>query len=144
MAGLSLVLETQNVRLNKGPQIISKATVFKAASASSPPPSPSPCIGGFLDSCFLCKKRLPLGKDIYMYRCKQIFMDEESLQRENCSFAAMKPVSSSSSASTTSHPPSTETVKEQRECERSERAAEKSVREGRQRECVKAEDTTEE
>ncbi|KAK1293871.1 hypothetical protein QJS10_CPA16g01556 [Acorus calamus] len=114
MAGLSLVLETQNVRLNKGPQIISKATVFKASSASSPPPSPSPCIGGFLDSCFLCKKRLPPGKDVYMYRgdrgfcsvecrCKQIFMDEENLQRENCSFAAMKPVSSSSSASTTSH-----------------------------------------
>ncbi|CAI8590117.1 unnamed protein product [Vicia faba] len=69
----------------------------------------------FLELCFLCRKRLLPGKDIYMYkgdkafcsvecRCKQIFMDEEetesnNIQNENCYFAA---ISSSSSSSSTS------------------------------------------
>ncbi|XP_050870301.1 FCS-Like Zinc finger 15 isoform X2 [Lathyrus oleraceus] len=67
----------------------------------------------FLELCFLCRKRLLPGKDIYMYkgdrafcsvecRCKQIFMDEEesnNIQSENYYFAAISSSSSSSSSS---------------------------------------------
>nr|CAD1817074.1 unnamed protein product [Ananas comosus var. bracteatus] len=55
----------------------------------------------FLEHCFLCNKKLSHGQDIYMYRgdrafcsvecrCRQIYMDEESVRREKkCSaFAA--------------------------------------------------------
>ncbi|GMN62384.1 hypothetical protein TIFTF001_031469 [Ficus carica] len=68
----------------------------------------------FLDQCFLCHQKLLPGKDIYMYkgdrafcsvecRCRQIFMDEEeSILKDNCSLAAIKPTSSSSSSSSSS------------------------------------------
>ncbi|KAJ8467170.1 hypothetical protein OPV22_029722 [Ensete ventricosum] len=53
----------------------------------------------FLEDCYLCRRRLQHGKDIYMYRgdrafcseeCRrrQIFMDEESGKRDNCPLAA--------------------------------------------------------
>ncbi|XP_010259499.1 PREDICTED: diacylglycerol kinase delta [Nelumbo nucifera] len=80
----------------------SSSSSLALCSSSSPLPEIS-----FLDECFLCKQRLLPGKDIYMYKgdrafcsveCRytQIFMDEESVKRENCSFAAMRPTSSSS------------------------------------------------
>ncbi|EXC03951.1 hypothetical protein L484_007208 [Morus notabilis] len=68
----------------------------------------------FLEQCFLCHQKLLPGKDIYMYRgdrafcsvecrCRQIFMDdEESILKDNCSLAAIKPSSSSSSSSSSS------------------------------------------
>ncbi|KAE8683501.1 MATE efflux family protein 5-like [Hibiscus syriacus] len=85
MVGLSVVLENQNssnIISKKSPQLISKTTMFSS--------SPSSCssLPSFLERCFLCKKKLLPGKDIYMYkgdrgfcsvecRCRQIFMDEE-------------------------------------------------------------------
>ncbi|XP_075653576.1 FCS-Like Zinc finger 15 [Castanea sativa] len=99
------------------PQVISKTTMLlnnnnnklsplQAHHSSSYFPTPT-----FLDQCFLCNQKLLPGKDIYMYkgdrafcsvecRCRQIFMDEEeSLHKDHCSLAAMKPTSSSSSSS---------------------------------------------
>ncbi|MBA0685121.1 hypothetical protein Goari_026660 [Gossypium aridum] len=115
MVGLSVVLENQRINDNdmiineKSPQVINKATMF-CSSSSSPLPA-------FLEQCFLCKRRLLPGKDIYMYkgdegfcsvecRCKQIFMDEEeSLKKDNyCSLdAIVKPSSTSSSSSAARH-----------------------------------------
>ncbi|XXG79216.1 hypothetical protein AAC387_Pa09g0334 [Persea americana] len=97
MVGLSVVLESQKT-LTKPPQIISKITMLKPSSPStsttlhSSTPLPATT---FLDACFLCKKRLSPGKEIYMYRgdrafcsvecrCRQIFMDEESVMKGNC------------------------------------------------------------
>ncbi|KAK4586656.1 hypothetical protein RGQ29_023707 [Quercus rubra] len=99
------------------PQVINKTTMMlnnnnnklsplQAHHSSSYFPTPT-----FLDQCFLCNQKLLPGKDIYMYkgdrafcsvecRCRQIFMDEEeSLHKDHCSLAAMKPTSSSSSSS---------------------------------------------
>ncbi|MBA0858309.1 hypothetical protein Goshw_024128 [Gossypium schwendimanii] len=115
MVGLSVVLENQWINDNdmiineKSPQVINKATMF-CSSSSSPLPA-------FLGQCFLCKRRLLPGKDIYMYkgdkgfcsvecRCKQIFMDEEeSLKKDKyCSLdAIVKPSSTSSSSSAARH-----------------------------------------
>ncbi|KAB2067792.1 hypothetical protein F383_05916 [Gossypium arboreum] len=112
MVGLSVVLENQRINDNdiiineKSPQVINKATMF-CSSSSSPLPA-------FLEQCFLCKRRLLPGKDIYMYkgdkgfcsvecRCKQIFMDEEeSLKKDSCSLDAIVKPSSTSVASTSS------------------------------------------
>ncbi|XP_043711711.1 FCS-Like Zinc finger 15 [Telopea speciosissima] len=109
MVGLSILLEAQK---NTGQgSVINKVTMIKTSppltnslSATSTPsslysPSPLPAIT-FLDSCFLCKQRLLPGQDIYMYkgdrafcsvecRCRQIFIDEESIQRKNCSLTAI-------------------------------------------------------
>ncbi|XWS39014.1 hypothetical protein CRYUN_Cryun18bG0013700 [Craigia yunnanensis] len=72
-------------------------------------------VPAFLEQCFLCKQKLLPGKDIYMYkgdrafcsvecRCRQIVMDEEeTLMKENCSLAAMKPSTSSSPSSASPH-----------------------------------------
>eukprot|EP00268_Persea_americana_P012808 TRINITY_DN15490_c0_g1_i1.p1 TRINITY_DN15490_c0_g1~~TRINITY_DN15490_c0_g1_i1.p1 ORF type:complete len:119 (+),score=22.71 TRINITY_DN15490_c0_g1_i1:184-540(+) len=99
MVGLSVVLEAQKTLNKRNPQIISKITMLRLSSPTSTAPStPLPAIT-FLDACFLCKKRLSPGRDIYMYRgdrafctvecrCKQIFMDEESVMKDNCSVAA--------------------------------------------------------
>ncbi|XP_008810213.1 FCS-Like Zinc finger 5-like isoform X2 [Phoenix dactylifera] len=101
MAGLSVLLEAQK-NLPRNTQILSKTSILRNFSLSSipppiPPPSPSSFpTSPFLEFCYLCRKRLEEGKDIYMYRafcsvecrCKQIFMDEESGRRDNCSLAA--------------------------------------------------------
>ncbi|XP_028751694.1 FCS-Like Zinc finger 15-like [Neltuma alba] len=122
MVGLSVVLEAQKVSVlsdKKKTQVINKATIMlvnnKPSSSTVSPPSYSHHQAlPFLDQCFLCRKRLLPGKDIYMYkgdrgfcsvecRCKQIFMDEEeSIQREVCSLAAMKSPTSSASPSSSS------------------------------------------
>ncbi|XP_041001059.1 FCS-Like Zinc finger 15-like isoform X1 [Juglans microcarpa x Juglans regia] len=122
MVGLSVVLEAQNGGVSKKTtQVINKTAMLLINKSSSPsdlsssscknlhsliPPGPT-----FLDQCFLCYEKLLPGKDIYMYkgdrafcsvecRCRQIFMDEEeSLSKNHCSLAAMKPTSSSSSSS---------------------------------------------
>ncbi|XP_077219227.1 DUF581 family protein, putative (DUF581) [Tasmannia lanceolata] len=96
MVGLSILLEAQK-NLNQNPQIISKITMLRPLPSNSSPPLRAI---SFLDACFLCKKRLSPGKDIYMYRgdrafcsvdcrCRQIFMDEENVSREKkCSVSA--------------------------------------------------------
>ncbi|CAL0334740.1 unnamed protein product [Lupinus luteus] len=110
MVGLSIVLEAQKVSSSssskKIPQVINKTMILSNKTKYYPFQEPT-----FLDLCFLCRKRLLPGKDIYMYkgdmafcsvecRCQQIFMDEEgTIQKENCSFAAMRPKPSSSSSS---------------------------------------------
>ncbi|XVE82169.1 hypothetical protein DITRI_Ditri15bG0125200 [Diplodiscus trichospermus] len=128
MVGLSVVLENQKSGTNC---IISKTTMSINHSSSSSSKASSSCSGcfllssrsnsqlnnavpAFLEQCFLCKQKLLPGKDIYMYkgdsafcsvecRCRQIFMDEEeSLKKENCSLAAMKPSASSVSSSSSS------------------------------------------
>ncbi|KAG4929351.1 hypothetical protein AAZX31_17G027000 [Glycine max] len=119
MVGLSVVLEAQKSCINKKtPQVINKTTMLMLSSIhNKPSPQPSSLFQPptFLDQCFLCGKRLLPGKDIYMYkgdrafcsvdcRCKQIFSDEEeAIQKEKCSLAAMRPTSSSSSTSTARH-----------------------------------------
>uniref|UniRef100_A0A0E0CMR3 FLZ-type domain-containing protein n=1 Tax=Oryza meridionalis TaxID=40149 RepID=A0A0E0CMR3_9ORYZ len=93
MAGLSVLLETHKNDHHpsmRPPQIISKATLHshpKTMSSSSSPARAT--MSSFLQRCFLCRKELADGKDIYMYRgdrafcsvdcrCKQIFMDEDA------------------------------------------------------------------
>ncbi|KAK7264653.1 hypothetical protein RJT34_32262 [Clitoria ternatea] len=114
MVGLSVVLEAQKGCFNKKtPQVINKTTMMCSTinKPSLPPHQPSSSshhsLSTFLDQCFLCGKRLLPGKDIYMYkgdrafcsvdcRCKQIFTDEEeAIQKDKCSVAAMRPTSSS-------------------------------------------------
>ncbi|MED6108039.1 hypothetical protein PIB30_019816 [Stylosanthes scabra] len=128
MVGLSVVLES-----HKGSGVINKTTMMMLSNTSKfPSPSSSVSLNNinnndnnnnnnshstiflnptFLELCFLCRKKLLPGKDIYMYkgdkafcsvecRSKQIFMDEEeAIQRENCSMAAISSSSSSSSSS---------------------------------------------
>ncbi|KAJ0092403.1 hypothetical protein Patl1_25022 [Pistacia atlantica] len=111
MVGLSIILENQKTGSSskKSPQVINKATmnINNKLSTSSQSTFQVPT---FLQRCFLCQQPLLPGKDIYMYkgesafcsvecRCRQIFMDEEdSIKKENCSLAAMKPTSSSSAS----------------------------------------------
>ncbi|KDP27820.1 hypothetical protein JCGZ_18900 [Jatropha curcas] len=124
MVGLSIVLEAQKGGVNmKTPQVINKANMVinKPSSSSSSSSSTSfsansSCfpVPTFLEHCFLCGQKLLPGKDIYMYkgdtgfcsvecRDRQIFMDEEeTLRKENCSLAAMKPTATSSSPSSSS------------------------------------------
>ncbi|WVZ21401.1 hypothetical protein V8G54_008723 [Vigna mungo] len=112
MLGLSVVLEAQkgSASSKKTPQVISKTTVLSsmnkhspsAVNASQQSPFQEPT---FLHQCFLCRKRLLPGKDIYMYkafcsvecRCKQIFMDEEESFEKDKFF--LSPTSSASSSS---------------------------------------------
>ncbi|XP_021291580.1 uncharacterized protein LOC110422118 [Herrania umbratica] len=126
MVGLSVVLENQK----SGSIIISKKTMLinRNNSSSGGKACSSSCVllsartnsqsnypvPAFLEQCYLCKQKLLPGKDIYMYkgdrafcsvecRCRQIFMDEEeTLKKENCSLAAMKPSTSSASAPSSS------------------------------------------
>ncbi|KAH7513387.1 FCS-Like Zinc finger 15 [Ziziphus jujuba] len=130
MVGLSVVLESQKSSVSKKiPQVINKTTMMisnskpSSSSSSTMPPLSYPqrnfsqtssLTPTFLDQCFLCNQKLLPGKDIYMYRgdrafcsvecrCRQIFMDEEeSIRKDNCSLAAIKPSSSSSSSSSSS------------------------------------------
>ncbi|KAF9605450.1 hypothetical protein IFM89_017469 [Coptis chinensis] len=124
MVGLSILLEAHkksSSRVTKSPQVINKTITIKPSrpsltpSLTSYPSSPLPAIT-FLESCFLCKQRLLPGKDIYMYkgdrafcsvecRCRQIFMDEESVgvsNRDdmNCSLAALKPAMTNDTSTT--------------------------------------------
>ncbi|GLJ10826.1 hypothetical protein SUGI_0135950 [Cryptomeria japonica] len=104
--------------LNKSMQVAAQCKEpgnFKqktAPAASSLPsvPSPLPAID-FLDACYLCKKSLGPGKDIYMYRgdrafcsveCRwqQILTDERN---EKCSSAAIKAVTASPSRRSGGH-----------------------------------------
>ncbi|KAJ9181892.1 hypothetical protein P3X46_005938 [Hevea brasiliensis] len=119
MVGLSIVLEAQKGGVNeKTPQLISKAIVMinkPSPSSSSFSSHSSFPVLNFLEHCFLCGQKLLPGKDIYMYkgdiafcsvecRCRQIFMDEEeTLRKGNCSLAAMKPTSASSSSASRHH-----------------------------------------
>ncbi|KAI6693026.1 hypothetical protein NL676_020736 [Syzygium grande] len=123
---------SSSVHSKKSPQVINKATMSMVINGAAPPsPTPTSSSSSsfcrrnslpfsvfpapaFLDQCFLCKNKLLPGKDIYMYkgdrafcsvecRCRQIFMDEEeTLRKDNCSMAAIKPTSSSSSSSPSS------------------------------------------
>ncbi|KAE9598908.1 putative Zf-FLZ domain-containing protein [Lupinus albus] len=112
MVGLSIVLEAQRGSSisKKTLQVINKTMMLSNMNKHSPSAVSFTYFyypfqeHTFLDLCFLCCKRLLPGKDIYMYnvecRWQQIFMDEEgTIQKENCSFAAMKPKQSSSSSS---------------------------------------------
>ncbi|KOM27941.1 hypothetical protein LR48_Vigan468s010300 [Vigna angularis] len=110
MLGLSVVLEAQKGNASKKtPQVISKTTVLSSMNKHSPSAvNASQHSPTFLHQCFLCRKRLLPGKDIYMYkafcsvecRCKQIFMDEEeSFEKDKFFLTAMSPTSSASSSS---------------------------------------------
>ncbi|XP_047155680.1 FCS-Like Zinc finger 15-like [Vigna umbellata] len=113
MLGLSVVLEAQKGNASKKtPQVISKTTVLSSMNKHSPSAAnASQHSPTFLHQCFLCRKRLLPGKDIYMYkgdrafcsvecRCKQIFMDEEeSFEKDKFFLTAMSPTSSASSSS---------------------------------------------
>ncbi|WJX23517.1 hypothetical protein P8452_12720 [Trifolium repens] len=116
MLGLSVVLEAQKNGINKNketPKVINKIMMLNSINKQSPIVSLNSCSQHethfheqqttFLEICFLCKKKLLPGTDIYMYkgdrafcsvecRCKQIFMDEEesnNVQNDNCYFAAI-------------------------------------------------------
>ncbi|KAL5701320.1 hypothetical protein ACHQM5_026667 [Ranunculus cassubicifolius] len=101
MVGLSILLESQ-----KSSVIINQPISIKPSLPSPPSSSSSPFSAvSFLDSCFLCRRRLLPGKDIYMYkgdrgfcsvecRCRQILMDEE-----NVSISSRERKCSSSSSS---------------------------------------------
>ncbi|CAN8265546.1 unnamed protein product [Cochlearia groenlandica] len=107
MVGLSIVLETTNNTRNhsdgllspKSHHVVNKVAVAVTTVASSAVSElrRGGCYSdsGFLEHCFLCRKKLLQGKDIYMYkgdgafcsvecRSKQMFMDEEeSLRRSD-------------------------------------------------------------
>lgn len=123
MVGLSVLLEAQKGISKKTPQVINKTSVMtKPSSPYTTSSVPSrwnpPATATFLDECFLCKQKLLPGKDIYMYkgdrafcsvecRCRQIFMDEEeSVTRDNCALAAIKPTLATTSSSSSSSSPS--------------------------------------
>ncbi|KAG6525697.1 FCS-Like Zinc finger 15-like [Zingiber officinale] len=84
MAGLGVLLEAQQPHRSPA-QIISKTSFLSSHGAGG---------GAFLERCFLCRRKLQQGKDIYMYRgdrgfcseeCRrrQMFMDEETGGRRN-------------------------------------------------------------
>ncbi|XP_042397174.1 FCS-Like Zinc finger 3-like [Zingiber officinale] len=96
MAGLSVLLETKK-SMPKYSNIVRQTSLIKNPSTSSS--SSSFCTSPFLENCSLCRKKLQQSKDIYMYRgdrafcseeCRQkkIFMDEEGMKRNHCSFSA--------------------------------------------------------
>ncbi|CAL9103619.1 unnamed protein product [Musa acuminata subsp. burmannicoides] len=106
MAGLSVLLETQT-NFPKQAQILSKTSFLKNASltSSSSAAAASTHESTFLEQCYLCRIKLLLGEDIYMYRgdrafcseeCRrrQIVMDEEGGMRDCCSLAAAAPAES--------------------------------------------------
>ncbi|KAJ0253892.1 FCS-Like Zinc finger 15 [Hirschfeldia incana] len=109
MVGLSIVLESSdNNTLSHGfvspkpHRVVNKSDVMVTAVASDLRRGNSYPDSGFLEHCFLCRRKLLPEKDIYMYkgdrafcsvecRSKQMIMDEEeSFRRENCSFTAVK------------------------------------------------------
>uniref|UniRef100_A0A0C9QKX4 TSA: Wollemia nobilis Ref_Wollemi_Transcript_29694_1167 transcribed RNA sequence n=1 Tax=Wollemia nobilis TaxID=56998 RepID=A0A0C9QKX4_9CONI len=73
-------------------------------------PSPLPAID-FLDACYLCKRPLGPGLDIYMYRGDRAFCSEECRWQqiltdessEKCASAALKPVTAPSSRRSGGH-----------------------------------------
>lgn len=69
MAGLSVLLETQT-SFPKQAQILSKTSFLKNASltSSSAGAAASTHESTFLEQCYLCRIKLLLGEDIYMYR----------------------------------------------------------------------------
>ncbi|XP_042047777.1 FCS-Like Zinc finger 15-like [Salvia splendens] len=111
MVGLSVILETyRDLSVKRSPQILSKGVMIIK-------PNSSPA-SGFLDNCFLCRRKLLPGNDIFMYkgdrafcsvecRYRQIFMDEEESLCEKsvctleytCSASATSSPSPSSSSS---------------------------------------------
>ncbi|RWW16736.1 hypothetical protein BHE74_00011769 [Ensete ventricosum] len=108
MAGLSVLLETQT-SFPKQAQILSKTSFLKNSSLTSSSSSSSAAASThdstFLEQCYLCRIKLLLGEDIYMYRgdrafcseeCRrrQIVMDEEGGMRDCCSLAAAAPAES--------------------------------------------------
>ncbi|CAF1715879.1 hypothetical protein HID58_084395 [Brassica napus] len=117
MVGLSIILESTNNNNNnntlstpKPHQVVNKSAVMVSSDLRR-----GNCYlsSGFLEHCFLCRKKLLPAKDIYMYkgdrafcsvecRSKQMTMDEEveeeSLTRENCSFTAVNTTTSDSSS----------------------------------------------
>ncbi|KAM7463096.1 hypothetical protein LguiA_031217 [Lonicera macranthoides] len=140
MVGLSVILEEDQSREGsssvgkKASQVINKVTINikspKSSSSSSSSSTTTTCSStsscssshptpttttSFLDYCFLCRQKLLLGNDIYMYqgdrgfcsvecRSRQIYMDEEEkVKRSICSLAAMRTRSISSSTTSNSH-----------------------------------------
>ncbi|URE00828.1 hypothetical protein MUK42_19628 [Musa troglodytarum] len=105
MAGLSVLLETQT-SFPKHAQILSKTSFLKNSSlTASSSAAASTHETTFLEQCYLCRIKLLLGEDIYMYRgdrafcseeCRrrQIVMDEEGGMRDCCSLAAAAPAES--------------------------------------------------
>ncbi|PKA48931.1 hypothetical protein AXF42_Ash016447 [Apostasia shenzhenica] len=106
MTGLSVLLEPQKSFFLKYPHVISKTSLPRIPPATTPQPAPPAAVTShdpsttspFLENCFLCRKRLLEGTDIYIYRgdrafcsedCRfsQICLDEES-NRDNGSAAA--------------------------------------------------------
>ncbi|CAL9065805.1 unnamed protein product [Musa banksii] len=92
MAGLSVLLEAQNNSPTHSHLLISQTSLGKNTSSSFSTSS-------FLEHCFLCRRRLQEGSDIFMYRgdrafcseecrCRHMFVDEESRRAEHCSSAA--------------------------------------------------------
>ncbi|MED6106495.1 hypothetical protein PIB30_005125 [Stylosanthes scabra] len=117
MVGLSVVLEAHKGSSSSStpkkqiPQVINKTTMMLTSTNASSSSSQNFVVfqgytgPTFLEQCFLCRKRLLPGNDIYMYkgdrafcsvdcRCKQIFIDEEE---------ALTKSNSSSSSSTSPH-----------------------------------------
>ncbi|KAG2261106.1 hypothetical protein Bca52824_068185 [Brassica carinata] len=121
MVGLSIVLESSdNNTLSHGfvsPKphvVVNKSAVMVTAISSDLRRGNRYPDSGFLEHCFLCRRKLLPAKDIYMYkgdrafcsvecRSKQMIMDEEeSFRRENCSFTAVKAKKPDSPAATAS------------------------------------------
>ncbi|XP_010482194.1 PREDICTED: uncharacterized protein LOC104760895 [Camelina sativa] len=111
MVGLSIVLEMTNNSNNTvsdgcliSPKVVNKANVLVTTTAITSSASSVTNLhrhyqdSGFLQHCFLCRRKLLPAKDIYMYkgdrafcsvecRSKQMVMDEEeSFRREYSSF----------------------------------------------------------
>lgn len=80
MVGLSIVLETSNNTLRDGVtspkphQVVNKSAVMVTAIASAASDLSRGRRGtncpdsGFLERCFLCRRKLLPAKDIYMYK----------------------------------------------------------------------------
>ncbi|KAG7537203.1 Zf-FLZ domain [Arabidopsis suecica] len=121
MVGLSIVLEmtNNNNTLNNSdggliisPKVVNKANVIVTTTVTTDTTNLRRCYqdSGFLEHCFLCRRKLLPAKDIYMYkgdrafcsvecRSKQMIMDEEeSLRREYCSLMDVKKKKSESPA----------------------------------------------
>lgn len=74
-----------------------KPAVFEASSFTDSPGFHAP---DFLSACYLCRRQLSLGKDIYMYRGDKAFcsvecryqqiVSDERKKKEHCASAAMK------------------------------------------------------
>ncbi|CAA0817515.1 Protein of unknown function (DUF581 [Striga hermonthica] len=134
MVGLSVILENyRDLSEKRSPQVISKGIIsmikqpphsnpssptstngfFRRKQNVSDPSSSSSSACGFLECCFLCRKKLLPGNDIYMYkgdtafcsvecRYKQIFMDEEEASaKSSCTLEYNCSAPSSSSSART-------------------------------------------